>query len=185
MINGRYSIREFLERWVFIDDSPTGAGRGCFAAQALSAGMFLGFYAGELINNRQARERYVRGNRTEGSDYLFEYDKEDRIFIDARVYGNHTRFVNHSCEPNCIYNKAWWPGDGVWRAGSFDEVYTRGEFRMPGLSAEYTGPNVYMIEMRTLREIKEGEELTCDYKRGQPDWIKKNCMCSKCRPLHE
>jgi histone-lysine N-methyltransferase ASH1L len=27
------------------------------------------------------------------------------LFIDARKKGNQTRFVNHSCDPNCRYKK--------------------------------------------------------------------------------
>ena len=57
MIHGRYSVESFLENWVYIADSATGAGLGCFAAQDMPKNMFLGFYAGELINNQQARDR--------------------------------------------------------------------------------------------------------------------------------
>ncbi|KAJ2795948.1 Histone-lysine N-methyltransferase setd1b, partial [Coemansia furcata] len=35
-----------------------------------------------------------------GSSYLFRVD--DEIVIDATKCGNVARFVNHSCEPNCI-----------------------------------------------------------------------------------
>ena len=129
------------------------------------------------------RDRYVQGNRTAGGEYLMDYDTEDRVYVDARVYGNHTRFVNHSCDPNCSYQKVWWPGDGVWIAGSLDEVYASGQFGMPGLSADYYGADVHMIEMRTERAIQKGEELTCKYMRGA--WIKQHCQCLKCRPLHE
>ncbi len=29
------------------------------------------------------------------------------LLIDARYKGNHARFINHSCDPNCILHK-WW-----------------------------------------------------------------------------
>ena len=185
MIHGKYKLETMVDTWVYIADSPTGAGLGCFAAKDLPDNFFLGFYAGELISNRQARDRYLQGTRIVGGEYLMQYNPKDNILVDARVYGNHTRFVNHSCEPNCSYEKTWWPGDGVWLAGTFDKVYDSEQFDMPGLSADYKGADVHMIEMRTMREIRKGEELTCNYMGGKAAWIKDHCMCLKCRPLHE
>lgn len=62
-------------------------------------------YVGELIRASVAnlRElRYEREHRGDGiaSSYLFRLD--DVMVLDASSMGNLARFINHSCEPNCV-----------------------------------------------------------------------------------
>ncbi|PKU28383.1 hypothetical protein llap_21313 [Limosa lapponica baueri] len=54
-------------------------------------------YVGELISDSEADVR-------EEDSYLFDLDNKDgEVYcIDARFYGNISRFINHLCEPNLI-----------------------------------------------------------------------------------
>ncbi|XP_027489025.1 histone-lysine N-methyltransferase EHMT2-like, partial [Corapipo altera] len=70
-----------------------------------SLGVFLGSphplfpprYVGELISDAEADVR-------EDDSYLFDLDNKDgEVYcIDARYYGNVSRFINHLCDPNII-----------------------------------------------------------------------------------
>ncbi|KAJ2684630.1 histone methyltransferase set1 [Coemansia spiralis] len=74
---------------------------GLFASEAIFQGEFVIEYIGERIRSQLAdlrEEQYEREGI--GSSYLFRVDGE--IVIDATKCGNVARFVNHSCEPNCI-----------------------------------------------------------------------------------
>jgi SET domain-containing protein len=59
-------------------------------------GAWVGEYVGEIISGDEMRDR-VKCWRT-GS---FIMAVEEDIFIDATKMGNYTRFLNHSCKPNC------------------------------------------------------------------------------------
>lgn len=54
-------------------------------------------YVGELISDAEADVR-------EDDSYLFDLDNKDgEVYcIDARYYGNISRFINHLCDPNII-----------------------------------------------------------------------------------
>ncbi|KAJ2551418.1 histone methyltransferase set1 [Coemansia sp. RSA 1933] len=74
---------------------------GLFASEQIFQGEFVIEYIGERIRSQLAdlrEEQYEREGI--GSSYLFRVD--DKIVIDATKCGNVARFVNHSCEPNCI-----------------------------------------------------------------------------------
>ncbi|KAG6868398.1 hypothetical protein C0993_003634 [Termitomyces sp. T159_Od127] len=86
-------------------------GWGVFAgAKKISAGSFIGLYAGELLTDRVGEMRGITYNKF-GRTYLFDLDfwhlkqgKEDwdiQYTVDAYHAGNFTRFLNHSCDPNC------------------------------------------------------------------------------------
>ncbi|KAI0085131.1 hypothetical protein BDY19DRAFT_1076687 [Irpex rosettiformis] len=86
-------------------------GWGVFAAEHIPAKTFVGIYSGEFITDVEGETRgkiYHLGSRT----YLFDIDfwhlkkgKEDwevKYCVDAFHAGNFTRYLNHSCEPNCL-----------------------------------------------------------------------------------
>lgn len=59
-------------------------------------------YVGEKIRPSLADHRekvYANLNTHDGSSYFFRVD--DQV-IDATLKGNKARFINHSCNPNCI-----------------------------------------------------------------------------------
>ncbi|KAJ2669116.1 Histone-lysine N-methyltransferase setd1b [Coemansia sp. RSA 1085] len=74
---------------------------GLFASEPIFQGEFVIEYIGERIRSQLAdlrEEQYEREGI--GSSYLFRVD--DEIVVDATKCGNVARFINHSCEPNCI-----------------------------------------------------------------------------------
>jgi uncharacterized protein len=74
-------------------------GKGCYAAEPISAGAFIIEYAGELIPAEEAYRREKDPMR--GGIYTF-WTSDDWV-IDGYQKGNDARFINHSCAPNCDY----------------------------------------------------------------------------------
>nr|XP_029133597.1 histone-lysine N-methyltransferase EHMT1-like isoform X1 [Labrus bergylta] len=70
-------------------------GWGVRALQDLPKGTFICEYVGEIISEAEAEMR-------QNDAYLFSLDDkpQDQYCIDARFYGNISRFLNHMCEPN-------------------------------------------------------------------------------------
>lgn len=57
-------------------------------------------YIGEVIRQSVADDRERKYTKMGiGSSYLFRIDAD--TIVDATVRGNLSRFINHSCEPNC------------------------------------------------------------------------------------
>jgi len=76
-------------------------GRGVFARVALAAGEELIDYHGEVITWQEASRRYESGDQDYGHTFFFDID--DGLVIDGGVNGNESRWINHSCEPNCEF----------------------------------------------------------------------------------
>jgi uncharacterized protein len=74
-------------------------GKGVFALQALNAGQLIIRYQGEIITWPQALERHPHDPSQPNHTFYFHLD-DDRV-IDGHVGGNASRWINHSCEPNC------------------------------------------------------------------------------------
>lgn len=74
-------------------------GKGLFVMEDACEGEFLIEYVGEVISHRVADEREKRYQARGIGCYMFSLNKE--FVIDATMQGNHSRFINHSCEPNC------------------------------------------------------------------------------------
>jgi uncharacterized protein len=74
-------------------------GVGAFATRAIRAGERIDEYTGERLSSAEARTRYDHTVDPHPATYLFSID--DETMIDGLVGGNDTRFINHSCEPNC------------------------------------------------------------------------------------
>lgn len=75
---------------------------GIFAVECIEKGAFVIEYVGEVIRDIVAnlRERKYAAWLRDGSSYLFRIDSN--TVIDATCRGNISRFMNHSCDPNCI-----------------------------------------------------------------------------------
>ena len=71
-------------------------GFGVFAAQDLPTKTFIGEYTGILKKRSNFKDR--------DNDYRFDYqidaDKRGPYVLDGERGGNHTRFINHSTDPN-------------------------------------------------------------------------------------
>jgi SET domain-containing protein len=74
-------------------------GSGAFATKRIRKGTRVIEYVGEVITAKEADRRY--------DDSLFEhphvllFSLDDHYVIDAGSGGNESRFINHSCRPNC------------------------------------------------------------------------------------
>ena len=108
-------------------------------------------YIGEIYNitssyGKKKLEEYKQKNCT----YLMSLS--DNEVIDPTYKGNLARFINHSCDPNCLTQK--------W--------YVLGE---------------QCIGIFTLRDIKEGEELTFNYNFDIYKTTFQKCLCgsASCR----
>ncbi|EQC36926.1 CMGC/CDK protein kinase [Saprolegnia diclina VS20] len=71
----------------------------------------IGEYVGEIIDQKELQRRCAGLGRHETNFYYIQV--EPGVFNDARHRGGFTRFVNHSCDPNCKVEK--WIVDGEMR----------------------------------------------------------------------
>ncbi|MFY9326682.1 MAG: SET domain-containing protein-lysine N-methyltransferase [Georgfuchsia sp.] len=71
-------------------------GKGVYATQRIRKDNAIIEYTGERISEDEADERY----QDNPSTYLFMV--EDNLYIDGLSGGNEARYINHSCEPNCV-----------------------------------------------------------------------------------
>ncbi len=74
-------------------------GKGVFAVQDIPAGEVVIEYVGEIISWQEAQDRHPHDPRQPNHTFYFHID-EDRV-IDALHGGNSSRWINHSCDPNC------------------------------------------------------------------------------------
>lgn len=129
-------------------------------------GEFIDTYRGEVITDGEARKREEEGDKDKDS-YLFSLDKHsvaDPFVVDGQHFGGPSRFINHSCSPNC----------GIY-AVSYDK----------------NNPYLYELAFFALRQIAPREELTFDYCAGitqedadaevESDSIPCRCGSTQCR----
>ena len=74
-------------------------GKGVFALCDLRAGERLIEYVGEIITWEEALNRHPHDPTNPNHTFYFHVN-EDRV-IDALYGGNSSRWINHSCGPNC------------------------------------------------------------------------------------
>jgi len=74
-------------------------GKGTFARAWLESDTLILEYTGELISQKTAVER-DHPDAPDYSCYMLQVD--DDVFIDARLVEHPAKYINHSCEPNCI-----------------------------------------------------------------------------------
>ncbi|XP_067899431.1 histone-lysine N-methyltransferase NSD2-like [Heterodontus francisci] len=94
----------------------SGRGWGLLSKFNIKKGQFVNEYVGEVIDEEEcyARIKYAQEHDITNF-YMLTLDK-DRI-IDAGPKGNYSRFMNHSCKPNCETQK--WTVNGDTRVGLF------------------------------------------------------------------
>ncbi|MBE2216185.1 MAG: SET domain-containing protein-lysine N-methyltransferase [Opitutaceae bacterium] len=83
-------------------------GSGVYARVAIPAGYVIIEYRGERITKAESRRREIarlervrRGG--DGTTYIFRLNA--RHDLDGRRGGNLSRYINHSCDPNCRADK--------------------------------------------------------------------------------
>jgi uncharacterized protein len=74
-------------------------GRGVYAVANLKKGETLIEYVGEIITWDEALRRHPHDPDDPNHTFYFHID-EDHV-IDAKHGGNSSRWINHSCAPNC------------------------------------------------------------------------------------
>lgn len=74
-------------------------GKGVFAVQDIAEGETIIEYVGEIISWAQAQARHPHDPADPNHTFYFHID-ENRV-IDAKVGGNSSRWINHSCDANC------------------------------------------------------------------------------------
>lgn len=120
-------------------------GWGVYCDEDLVKGEFIDTYLGEVITNDEADRREAVGGKGKSS-YLYSLDKfagdgealkeEDCFVVDGQYMGSVTRFINHSCEPNCR---------------QYTVSYNRHDQR------------IYDLAFFAYDDIPRGTELTFDY----------------------
>jgi histone-lysine N-methyltransferase SUV39H len=127
---------------IFKTSSSRGWGLRC--KSDLHEGQFIDTYRGEVITDAEATRRESSSNKSKAS-YLYNLDKfaesegladSDLYVVDGEFMGGPTKFINHSCEPNCR---------------QYTVSYNKHDCR------------VYDIAFFACRFIPAGEELTFDY----------------------
>ncbi|MCL7033204.1 hypothetical protein MKW94_004180 [Papaver nudicaule] len=91
-------------------------GWGVEAAEPLKRGDFVIEYIGEVINDALCEQR-LWDMRFRGDENFYMCEIRKDFTIDATFKGNVSRFLNHSCDPNCKLEK--WQVDGEIRVGVF------------------------------------------------------------------
>ena len=74
-------------------------GKGVFAVQDIAAGEVIIEYTGEVINWDEAQRRHPHDPDQPNHTFYFHVDED--VVIDATHRGNSSRWINHSCAPNC------------------------------------------------------------------------------------
>ena len=74
-------------------------GKGVFALVDLAEGEMLLEYAGEVIKWKEALRRHPHDPQNPNHTFYFHID--DKHVIDGKFGGNSSRWINHSCAPNC------------------------------------------------------------------------------------
>ncbi|XP_059469173.1 histone-lysine N-methyltransferase, H3 lysine-36 specific isoform X2 [Neocloeon triangulifer] len=103
-------------------DAPTelklmGAkGWGLTAQEDLKKGTFVVEYVGEVVNKEEFQRR-KRGYIENKEKHFYFLELGGNHYIDAKFKGNLSRFINHSCEPNC--QSSHWNVLGERRVGLF------------------------------------------------------------------
>lgn len=74
-------------------------GKGVYALANMAAGERLIEYTGEIISWEEALARHPHDPTDPHHTFYFHISAEQ--VIDAKVGGNSSRWINHSCHPNC------------------------------------------------------------------------------------
>ena len=141
----------------------------------VEAGQFIDLYLGEVITSKMADSRQGDEKRPaksyfftldwRGDDDYNDYDEDENAgayVVDGQKYGSATRFMNHSCAPNCIMKPVSHDhGDSL---------------------------SIYDLAFFSIKKIPAGGELTFDYNPGwkgskkvDPNAVRCLCGHEKCR----
>lgn len=86
------------EPHIEVQSSPVH-GQGVFALRHMAAGETVIEYVGEIISMAEAVARHPHDSSDPNHTFYFQLD--DGRVIDAVRDGNASKWINHSCKPNC------------------------------------------------------------------------------------
>ena len=95
-------IRYFLKTLFSLYLNATAG--GLFSVDEMKRGSIVIEYLGEVLPRSEAERRIksIVGSRNYMLEVREHYaDTVIHTYIDATRFGNESRFVNHSCDPNC------------------------------------------------------------------------------------
>ncbi|XP_022104946.1 uncharacterized protein LOC110986919 isoform X2 [Acanthaster planci] len=115
--NKRFSKRQYADVGVFYAENK---GHGLKTKVDLKSHEFVMEYCGEVLNYTEFKSRVKRYNKDNQRHFYFMALRADEI-IDATIKGNMSRFINHSCDPNCETQK--WTVNGQIRVGFFTKKF--------------------------------------------------------------
>ncbi|GMH44853.1 hypothetical protein BSKO_12805 [Bryopsis sp. KO-2023] len=133
---GRFAVRRSLI-----------AEYGVYSNESIPPGELLMEYVGEVIRKEVAelREKHLYSNQgSEQGTYLFSLGPD--WVIDATTAGNMARYINHSCDPNCV-----------------------AELVRPCTRDSRGAAHQRRVFIYSKKDILPGEELSYDYKLSLPD----------------
>lgn len=84
-------------------------GRGAFALRRIRPGQRIIEYTGEHVSTDEGDRRYQEDSM--GRHHTFLFTLNDDVVVDGKRGGNESRYINHSCDPNC---EAIIEGDEIW-----------------------------------------------------------------------
>ncbi|KAM6506545.1 hypothetical protein FSOLCH5_013519 [Fusarium solani] len=149
------SLQRGLTRALALGQSQLeGVGYGLFAAEFIAQGDFIIEYVGELITHDEGVRREARRgdvfDEESNISYVFTLLENEGIWVDAAIYGNLSRYINHASEKS----------DGDKRGCNITPriLYVNGEYR---------------IKFTATRDIQAGEELFFNYGENFPNLTKK------------
>ncbi|XP_055933527.1 histone-lysine N-methyltransferase SETD2-like isoform X2 [Argiope bruennichi] len=111
--NKRFQKKQYVKSEIIKTEKK---GWGLRALEDISIGEFLMEFVGEVLNHKEYRQRVKLYAKEKNIHCYFMALKTDEI-LDATYKGNLTRFINHSCDPNCETQK--WTVNGELRVGVF------------------------------------------------------------------
>jgi len=126
-------------------------GLGIYCSKPLFKGEIVIEFAGEVIRKSLTDKREKMYEARDIGCYLFRIDKD--VVIDSTLKANAARFINHSCEPNCVSKRVDTPGSKHIAIFALRNIY-------PGEELTYD----YKFQREGLED-----KLTC------------NCGAKKCR----
>jgi serine/threonine protein kinase len=111
---GNKRIRTQQWKKVQVFDAGPKKGRGLRTLEAVRKGDFIIEYVGKAVRKKDLESLFNEYHR-ERMLYIMRLDGD--VYIDARKQGGLARYINHSCQPNCIVDR--WKVFGITRAVLF------------------------------------------------------------------
>lgn len=100
-------LRTLLEVFLTTGERQRGFGVRNSTLRKITRGEFVCEYTGEILSAETAKEILQRRTAVSRNNYLLTLKESSSsksicTYIDATQYGNVSRFINHSCDPNLV-----------------------------------------------------------------------------------